>query len=396
MATYTFPKGFLWGAATSSHQVEGNNRLNDWYAAEETGKVPEAGSAVDSWNRYEEDIALAASLNLNAYRLSLEWSRIQPSPDVFDDNAIRRYRRMISAVIDRGIAPVVTLHHFTCPRWFVQAGGWEQPHSISRFVSYVTMVMESFSDLAVPYWITINEPMVFVFNGWVIGIWPPFRQDLRRAFKVVDHLKRAHSDAYRIVKSFCPEARVTFAKHYRWFKPCACGFRPFNGMAAWLRDQIFNVDFIEYALHSGSMDFIALNYYTGEFVRSSLTAPLGDACECLSGRFPMNDLGWIVAPEELYNALIRLGAYGLPVFVTENGTTARSDTAYIHFIRSHIQQLARAIDSGVDVIGYLYWSLIDNYEWAEGYNARFGLIDNERNVKSFAGSYAQICADNAL
>lgn len=396
MSIFEFPDDFYWGAATSSHQIEGNNQNNDWYFAEQANKVPQCGMATDSKNLYNEDVELIKTLSCNSYRFSVEWSRIQPDPNSFDDNAVEYYRNIIKLLLENNITPIITLNHFTIPQWFAQIGGWESSKAHEFFTNYVDFITDAFKDLDIPFWLTINEPLVYVFNAYIVGIWPPFITDIRKAFRVIENLKKAHFCAYHAIKQIKPEAHVSFAKHYRWFRPCSCGFSLLNKFSSCIRDHFFNKDFMDYAHYHKCMDFIALNYYTGEFVKGGLLSLIGDSCSCHADRYVLNGLGWFNTPYELEHALIRYSKFDLPIFITENGTTAHRDSAYEEYLLNHLRSVALAMEKGADVIGYLYWSLLDNYEWAEGYNAHFGLFDKDRKRKKFADVYADICKTNKL
>lgn len=396
MTSFSFPDSFLWGAATSSHQIEGSNILNDWYHAEQSELIPPAGVAANSYEHSHEDVKLLKQINANAYRFSLEWSRIQPTPDTIDDKALAYYRNILQCLKENNIEPIVTLNHFTVPQWFIERGGWLHRRSMEQFICYVDIVMEAFAEFNIKHWITINEPMVYAFNSYMIGIWPPFETHLSKAFLVIEHLKRAHKYAYHTVKEHFPNSSVSFAKHYRWFHPCQCGSKFLNRISCGIRDFLFNVDFFDYAMITRTMDYIALNFYTGEFVKFTKESMLGDACHCRMDDFWCNSLGWFVVPEEFTRSLKRLSIFRKPIIITENGTTEHNDEDYSQFIHEHISAMAKAILQGVDIRGYMYWSLLDNYEWAEGYNANFGLFTQDRHAKPAAKYYSDICKNNSI
>jgi beta-glucosidase len=386
----------LWGAASSSHQVEGGNTANDWALAESAGKVPPAGIACDSWSKRRDDVALAVRLGLKAYRFSLEWSRLQPTYGTFDDTAAEYYRALIADLLAHNIVPVVTINHFTLPRWFYENGGWLAPESAEVFDAFVHRVTLAFAQCDVRYWITINEPNVYAYKGFLEGTWPPFAKNYAKARLALMNLKAAHMRAYRTLKRAFPSASVSYAHHYRWFKPCdRSGVRWMNAVAASARHTAFNDDFLSWAVRENYLDFIALNYYTGEYTVCDKSAPFGRECDCHRGVHPQNSLGWHVSPDGLHEALCGLVETGLPIIVTENGFCGEDADAEV-FLDGHLRATARAIKKGVDVRGYFYWSLTDNYEWAEGYRAMFGLADRERREKPFAAFYEKIIAHNAL
>jgi beta-glucosidase len=420
-ANFRFPDGFLWGAATSAHQVEGGNVLNDWWAWEQAGRVPEpSGPACDHWNRFRADFDLARSLGHNAHRLSLEWSRIEPEQGRWDDAALEHYREVLLALHERGMEPVVTLVHYTLPQWVAARGGWEDPH-LERFLArYAARVMEALGPLA-HTWITLNEPVVQVFKGWLLGQWPPGRtRAWTTALKVLRHMLRAHVRLYHVIHAHQPGARVSIAKHALALSPDD----PRRWRDRWsvrVRGHLFNHLFLE-ALHTGALrvpglfwerlpiartlDFIGVNYYTRDFVRNSgldLPGLVGDlaARDHRQQRGKLNDLGWEVYPEGLAKFLREYSRYRLPILITENGIPTRRDDDRWVFLFMHLWQVARAIADGVDCFGYLHWSLLDNFEWADGYRGRFGLVEvdfgtQERRIRPSAWRYAEVIRRNEL
>ena len=399
MAVFRFPDGFLWGSATSAYQVEGGIVRNDWAWYAQQGRVPYAGQAVDFYQRYREDVALIHSLKQNAHRFSLEWSRIQPEAGVFDEDALAHYRQILMALREKGIKTVLTLHHFTNPLWFQKAGGWEGRKAVQYFQAYADRVAREFSSL-VDYWITINEPLVFLYNGYLKGIWPPHKRSLSDAWRVWGHLQEAHDAAYAIIHGYAPGTQVSIAKHLRLFVPCSRGNVGQNHLPAFVRNRLFNRKFLETCLKHRTLDFIGVNYYTVDFLRWSLHSAVGDVCQSRHHPFSKNTLGWYDHPEGLYLVLKMVGGYGLPVFITENGTTQTNDQDYREYLCRHIQSVARALLLDIRIIGYLWWSLIDNFEWDQGYTAYFGLCradsEGKRIPRPFADVYRRICGDNAI
>jgi len=393
-ARFGFPETFLWGAATSAHQVEGGNTNNDWARWEEMGRVRvPAGIACDHYHRYRDDFDLAQNLFHNAHRFSIEWSRIEPQDGVFSDEALQHYGDVIDALCERHIEPVVTLHHYTIPRWLAEKGGWDCADMEKWFVRYVTKVVETYGD-RVRWWITLNEPVVQVFKGWIIGQWPPGRaSDYPRAFQVLRRMMRSHVLAYHAIHERRPDSMVSVAQHCLAFTPNH-PHNPFDLISTWWRGFLFNSLFIE-ALHTGrlalpgqfferlpfgrTLDFIGMNYYTRDFVRNTgFTLPgfvgLSGTLENERRIGKRNDLGWEIYPEGLGQFLRGFRRFGLPILITENGVPASNEDDRWGFIYLHLWQVMRAMSHGVPVIGYLYWSLLDNYEWADGFTAKFGLI----------------------
>ena len=224
MSEFVFPSGFLWGAATSSHQVEGHNTNNDWWAWEQAGRVKEfSGVACDQYRRFESDFDLAQQLGHNAHRFSVEWSRIEPREGEFDEAALAHYRAVVLALRQRGLEPVITLHHFTTPLWLAQKGGWTNPIVVERFSRFARRVVEALGN-QVRYWLTINEPMVYMVMHYLDGVGPPGEQNLSMAWRVLEHLTRAHIGAYRaiheVARAHNRAAQVGVAQHLQPFLPC--------------------------------------------------------------------------------------------------------------------------------------------------------------------------------
>ena len=420
-ANFRFPPGFLWGAATSSHQVEGQNTNSDWWAWEKSGKVAEpSGDAADHFRRYRDDFDLARSLNHNAYRFSLEWSRIEPREGEWSAEGLAHYRRKLEALRERGMEPVLTVYHYTLPQWLAEKGGWENPKIEEYFARFAARVAREYGDL-VRWWLTFNEPVVQAFKGWILGQWPPGKvQDFPTALQVVRRMLRAHVKAYHAIHDARPDAMVSVAKHALALTPCNPK-RRLDRISVWARTYLFNHLFLD-ALHTGALrvpglfwenlpqkrtlDFIGLNYYTRDFVRNtgfSLPGLVGDICtlEHHQSVGKRNDLGWEIYPEGLAHFLRAYSRYGLPILTTENGLPVENDEDRWTFIFLHLWQVARAIDEGINVVGYLHWSLLDNYEWADGFKARFGLIGVDyttqaRMVRESARRFARVIEKNEL
>jgi len=415
---FGFPPGFLFGAATSAHQVEGNCIQNDWWAWEEAGRVPDkSGLACDHYRRFREDFDLARRLGHTAHRFSLEWSRIEPQEGIFDGEAIEHYRDVLLALRERAIAPVVTLVHFTLPRWVSDRGGWENPRIVDWFERFTARVIREYHGLA-RWWITLNEPLALVYKAYLTGEWPPGKQDEGAAKTVIRHLLRAHVRAYHAIHSQQRDAGVSIA-HHALALSADDRSRFLDRLSLRTRNFIVNHMLI-HALHHGAaripgvmweklspgrtLDFIGLNYYTRDFVRNAgfdMAGLLGsgsvkDHHLSIGSR---NSLGWEVYPEGLEQLLLEYRRYRLPIMVSENGTCTARDASRWPFIHMHLWHLARALSEGVNVIGYLYWSLLDNFEWAEGYKARFGLVEvdyatQERRVRPSALYFREVIRRN--
>ncbi len=397
-----FPPGFLFGAATSSHQVEGGNRWNDWWEAEQAGRLPHAsGEACRHYELYERDFDLARSLGHNAHRLSLEWSRIEPEEGRWNAEAIEHYRDVIAALRARELEPIVTLHHFTNPAWFARRGGWERRDSVGSFARYVDLAARELGD-GVGLWITINEPTVYALHAYVHGQWPPFARSWRAARRVLKNLLRAHTAALRALRERCPTARVGLSHSAPHIAPCDPS-RLRDRVAAAVRDHLLNEAFVPPA---HELDFLGLNYYTRALVRSrglGAGALFGRACKepHHADRGPLAQTGWEVHPAGLPLVLARFARLGVPLMVSENGIATEDEELRRRFLSDHLRGVAQALAAGVDVRGYLWWSLIDNFEWALGTRPRFGLaaVDFEtqqRRPRPVADDFERVCRTGLL
>jgi beta-glucosidase len=389
---------FLWGAGTSSHQVEGGNDRNDWWEWEQRpGAIQDgarSGPACLHWERYEEDLDLLRALGLNCYRFSLEWSRIEPEAGRYDDGAIEHYRAVLRACRARGITPMVTLHHFTNPRWFAASGGWEEPKNLPHFERFARLAGERYGDL-VDDWITVNEPEVLGFYGYASGAWPPGVSDRSRALTVIANLLEAHGLAAHALRAADRtdadgDGRATSigaAKQWVLLEPKRPWW-PLDRLAAAAQHAVFN-EAVARALAggpvdlqipgsrgvrrtvdalAGASDFLGLNYYT----RWKVTLFGKDPRSARRGA-PTSDLGWEVYPEGLERAIDAVAPHGLPIVITENGIADAADRLRGDFIRASLASLDHARAAGRDIRGYVHWSLMDNFEWADGHKGRFGL-----------------------
>jgi beta-glucosidase len=410
---YTFPAGFLWGTASSAHQVEGDNRASDWWEYEVGGRLPHrSGEATGHFQSFEHDFDLARALHQNAHRFSIEWSRIEPVEGTWDDRAIEHYREVVAALRARGLEPVVTLHHFTNPSWFLRRGGWARRDSADLFARYVTRVARALAP-SVNYWLTVNEPTVYVMEGYILGEWPPLRtRAWATAALVLRHLAKAHLAARRVLKAHRPDAMVSFAHGAPVIQPCD-GSRRRDRFVAAVRDVALNRVFFwligatpRLGRPPRSLDFVALNYYTRQIVRSEgcgLHALVGRDCRRRDhgDDGPLSAMGWELYPSGLIATLERFSRYGVPLFVTENGIATDDDRLRCEFLNRHLAALGAALERGVDVRGYCHWSLVDNFEWTFGRTMRFGLASVEpasqqRTLKPSARLYAAVCRENRV
>ncbi len=420
-AIYQFPRGFLWGTATASHQVEGGNTNNNWARWEETpGRIindQRSGDACGWWGgRWVEDFTRACESGQNAHRLSVEWSRIQPEPDRWDEDALNKYVEMVRWLAQHEMTPMVTLHHFTDPLWLVERGGWENGETPQLFAAFTRKVVTALKDY-VSLWITINEPNVYVMGGWVSGDFPPGKSDLGLAARVVENLIRGHAAAYGVIHKLQPEAQVGVATNYRSLVP-AHTWSPFDRLPVRLSNQIFNRAFND-TLQTGRLnlalkkvnipeaantqDFIGLNYYSRDIVAFDLFKP-GQ----LFGRryYPagaqISPTGFIAnVPAGMWDGLRWAHSYHLPIIITENGVEDDADTLRPRYTIEHLHQVWRATNFNWRVKGYFHWSLVDNFEWERGWTQRFGLwgLDLEtgqRVRRKSVDVYEAICKENGI
>jgi beta-glucosidase len=376
-----FPDGFLWGAATASHQVEGDNRWNDWWQLEQSGRLPHrSGDACRHYELYESDFDLAKSLGHNAHRLSIEWSRIEPCEGEWNDEALEHYAAVIAALRRRDIEPIVTLHHFTNPAWFARRGGWTRADSVESFARCVDVVAARLAG-QVKYWLTINEPTVYVKHAYVSCDWPPCGQrSWWKAARSLRNLCRAHGAAYRVLHRHRSDAMVGFAHSAPHVVPCDPQSVA-DRIAARARDFVLN-DLVFQLLGRKPrevLDFIGINYYARQVVSGrtdgGYTLPFG--CECTADHHGaprvFTPLGWEFFAAGLGSVLRKFSRYGVPLIITENGIATTDEALRARFLAEHLDRLTEAVHAGIDIRGYLYWTLMDNYEWTAGRDARFGL-----------------------
>lgn len=402
-----FPKDFFWGASTSSHQVEGNND-NNWTVfekenasrlAEEASKTSffldkfanEArdrsnyisGAACNHFELFDRDFYLANKMGLNAYRFSIEWSRIEPQRGQFDREAILHYKKMIKVLRTYKIEPFVTLWHWTVPKWFADQGGFEKRRNIKYFLRFVKKVTLELKDDAT-YFITLNEPEVYSANSYFTGEWPPRKRSFMRFYRVLNNLVLAHIGAYCIIKKIKNDSMVAIAKNNSFFELAKNTFK--NRTLKKIGDKYWNDYFLNKI--SKYQDFIGLNYYFRNRI---------DNWFFQNKNVKTSDLGWDLFPGGIYNVLIDLKKYGKPIVITENGLADEHDKYRQWFINQTVKAIGKALGDDADVRGYLHWSLMDNFEWSKGFWPRFGLIEIDyktqtRTLRESAKHYSKIIA----
>ena len=422
-AIYRFPDDFLWGTATAAHHMEGD-LTNSWSAWEDEGghvfQNQKHGRACEwRFGRWREDFDRMQEINNNAHRMSVEWSRIQPAPDVWDEEVLAQYSEMIDGFIERGIVPLVSLHHFTNPLWLEKLGGWLSHKAVDYFVRFAEKVVDTLGD-RVTFWCTFNEPMVFAVQAYLVAFFYPGKRNPWSMYQCAEMMLRAHAGAYHTIKGKFPHAQIGVAKHIVDMTAAPPKF--INRWLVALPDKIFNVRFTE-ALISGELnfplrrkmvisdligtsDYLGLNFY--QRYRVSV-APLSPSTFFLQ-QIPDPDspepppLWGEIYPQGMFDIIKRMYQLtNLPIYITETGTPDIGDEVRRWYIARVVQSIWRAINFNIPVRGLFYWSLLDTFEWTAGYNPqfRFGLYGmdfqtQERTKRPSANLYAEICAAKGL
>ncbi len=399
------PEGFLLGCATSAYQIEGGIE-NDWSAWERAGRLHDdaarCGRAVDHWSRWREDFGLLSELGADAYRFSVEWARVEPEPGRWDEDALATYRAMVDELLARGIQPFVTLLHFTHPPWFHARCPWdaEGGEAVARFVAFSERVAEALGP-GVVHWTVLNEPMIWLAGAYLGAALPPGRSELGAFARAFTSLVRAHAGAAAALRARHPEARIGVANHVARVEASRPG-HPLDRLVAPYVERHLDHAFVDACRSgrarlgvlpgsrvdvavpeaAGSLDFIGVNFYTRIFVEATpLAVPRGRAFhEDRGGGHGVSDLGWEILPDRLGWALDQMAGYGLPLYVTENGIDDRDDSRRAAFLYDHLAVALEARARGVDLRGYLHWSLLDNFEWLHAFGPRFGLYAVDRET----------------
>jgi len=406
-----FPKRFLWGVSTSAHQIEGGNH-NQWSLWESEnakanaaqGKAqyhdldvyddiekeirdPEnyvSGVAADHYNRYESDFDLVKKMQLNAFRFSVEWSRIEPNEGAWNAEAIEHYKQYVAALKKRGIEPMMTLFHFTLPAWFAEKGGFEKRANVKYFLRFAEKIVDEVGK-DIRFIITINEPALYAIESYRDGNWPPEIQDKRVAFKVLNNLIYAHNQTAKKIHSMNRRYKVAIAKNSSYVYP---GDDALLSRASAATLQYLKDDYVLQRVRKTS-DFIGLNYYFSDRVYGNRVH---------NDDHNLSDMGWDVQPESIEYVLERLDKkYNMPIIVTENGIAAANDEKRKEWLAQTMAALHRALEHGVKLQGYFHWSLVDNFEWAHGHWPQFGLVAVDpktmsRKPKSSAVWFAKFVA----
>jgi beta-glucosidase len=413
-----FPEDFLWGAATSAYQVEGDNFHNDWWEWEQAGNTEPSGKACDHYNRFREDFRLAKELGHNVHRLGIEWSRLEKDEGVWDASEWDHYKAVLDELLDLGIEPMVTLHHFTLPLWLSRKGSWLNENADMYFIRFAVKAIEELGSRA-RYWITINEPNILAILAYYQGKWPPCRTNFGEALTVLRNMLKAHTGAYSHMRRAAMESPsirtpiIGLAKAVTAFHPLS-PYSPLDRFYTYLRSKFHNHAFISSIINgrvylpglrpeklpSGdAADFIGLNYYFRHFIyakRPFKDNPMGEVYPPeLLKTGGITDMGWEIYPKGIYEVVKSFCRYRKPIMITENGMATTDDSVRTKFIKDHLKYLLKAINEGAPVTGYIHWSLLDNFEWSEGYGKRFGLVgvdysSQKRTVKDSARYLASV------
>ena len=402
----SFPKSFIWGTATASHQVEGNCE-NNWSEFEKGFKTDGSpnikdnqisGLTCDHWNRYKEDIKLIKKLGVEHYRFSVEWSKIEPKMGKYNKEALEHYSNLIDDLLKNNIKPVITLHHFCHPIWFDEIGAFEKKENISYLVSFSKRVFDEYSD-RVKYWCTINEPGVVAVQGYFTGMFPPGEQNGPKTAHVFKNLLESHVQIYHALKSHIngSKVKIGIVKNINQFEPWR-RYHLFDWLFTIALNHIFNwstINFLKtgklkfripglmWLTHENldaknSLDFFGLNYYSHNHIKFNLFKK--DYSELkYHSRDIMTDMPYTIYAEGIYRAIELVSCLKVPILITENGVADKDDNIRSEYITKYLYAVSKAIDDGYNVVGYYYWSLMDNFEWAFGYDMRFGLYHVDFN-----------------
>jgi beta-glucosidase len=396
---------FLWGVATSAFQLEGSPYA-DWNTWDpEITANPEV---TQHYRRYKEDLELLKPLGVNAYRFSVEWSRIQPEEDQWDVHAIDHYQEIVDILRENQIEPMVTLHHFTHPRWFLRTSPWHHESSVPRFLEYVKRVVSSLR--GVKYWVTINEPYVLLLGGYLDGCMPPGIRNTSYAIQALRNILIAHQEAYDLIHTELREAQVSVAHNMAVFAPCRA-WNPLDRFLSGIAKHFYNHSLLDAFLTGhlrirfpfiraiemdlpirNKLDFFGVNYYTRVHIRFNPLQKMGVELKYKDmERHGFTDTGWEIHPHGLERVLRYASKLAVPIIITENGIATQDDQKKIRFIKRHVDTVAKCLKAGMDIRGYFYWSLLDNYEWLRGFGARFGLyrvdFDSLDRIPTQAATY---------
>lgn len=430
--TLLFPEGFMWGTATAGHQVEGHNVDSDWWKFEHEGKIYDgtvSGRCMDYWNRYEEDHELMRKLGYGAFRLGVEWAKIEPREGEFDRKAIAHYRKILDSIRANGMGICLTLYHWVLPLWFAEKGGWENPKAVDYFTKFVRVAVEEFAEYP-DLWITINEPSSPTVAGWIAGIFPPEKRNFPKYCEVARRFIIAHAKSYGIIHDMVKSApdggpvMVGIAQAYQdmeafgtpgWaqaYEAVMSKIMEYISFKAWdmcieTGKLLFPYGLGEnYKILKDSHDFVGVNYYTRMSVKFEPSKPERGFVEpyAIPEGMKTSQMGWQNYPPGFYKVLNSVWErFHKPIYITENGCADPGDDTRREYTLEHLAQIHRAIENGVDVRGYYHWSFMDNFEWREGFEKKLGLVgvdhadpELKRVPKKSAFMYSDIAKKNGI
>ncbi len=427
-----FPENFVWGSAVAEYQVSGAEHCKDgqWVAWEIKSNIERSGKACDFWNRCFDDIQLIKDLGLTSFRFSVDWSIVEPEQGVFNKEALDHYELFCQKLLENGIQPVVTLHHFVHPQWFEDLGAFEKEENIEYFVRFSAKAFERLQPY-VKFWCTINEPSVYIFGGYIRSVFPPGVLDLHKAGVVLGNLLKSHVAIYDRIKGMQggQEAQIGIVHQMLPFKPFHKGGvrGPIESFVSGILNHMLN-DSIMNFFKTGkyvfcvphydalavlprvtaavrfdvenpvrTLDFFGINNYS--HVQISINSEKGFS-EGYRPEDIKTDMPYPFYAEGLYHAIAKASELGVPMYITENGIADAQDDKRALWIERYLYALNKAIEDGYDVRGFFYWSLLDNYEWDMGYPLKFGLYEvnletQERTLRDGARTYERIVKQNA-
>jgi beta-glucosidase len=375
----------------------------------QNGKAPVYENSVEHWRRWREDYELLRKINVNAYRFSFDWGRLEPMRGKFNQKALGQYDKMLDWLVENKIAPMLTLHHFTHPVWFHEKTPWHTENAIETFVKFAEYIIDRFAD-RVPLFVSFNEPIVWLLAAYGDGKFPPGEKNLHNMMAALRHILLAHKEVYRLIKKKNPAAQVGIAKNFIVFKP----HREWNLLDQGITDlahkfynllvpEAFKTNKISYHFPFlinykesipllDRIDFWGVNYYYRLHLRIQLNLARPFDLQFRKGRNGVSDLGWEIYPKGLGQVLGWLKSTGKAIYITENGVADRNDLHRQKFIKKHLKVVRKFIGKGYPVKGYFHWSLMDNYEWLEGKTACFGLYavdygDHKKRILRPSGEY---------
>lgn len=399
-------KTFLWGAASSAYQSEGGLDASSWahYPAKD-GIIHGAKACCDSWNKLSEDIACLKELRVKTYRFSVAWERIQPTQGSWDDAAVQKYVQFCRDLKNAGIEPLITLHHYSDPIWFMEKGGFSKKENTQNFIDFCERMVKALAPHCT-YFLTFNQPVAYAIKSYQQGMMPPYETcsvsmiSENKAQQTAYNILTMHTQIYKLLKEKHPHLHISITHQY---VQCLCynSFNPLDQLIATIADRLTNSIFTDFFLqteNNKTMDFMALSYYCP--LRFSGTNPFSFLPEELALQSEHNFRH--ISAWGFYDALVWAQQFGKPIFVVESGFPTADCTKRITFLQHYTYTLDQAVQAGMNIVGYCYWALLDNFEWTEGFKTQFGLftVDREHNfkraIKDSGLYYASIISTNSL